>query len=357
MPEQPAGEKTEDASPRRRQDARKKGTVAKSQDLIGALALLACSFLLPGVIQNFATSLMIGLQGGLLRQPSDLSNGSLSRYIGSILGPAVLSILPLIFGMMVVGLVANFGQVGFVLSAETLKPSFEKINPAAGLKRLFSRRSVVEGLKAMAKMTLFGYLVYAAISSEWGKIIGISYVTPIQAGVVLGNLMHTILIRVSMLWLSIAALDYFFQRKEVDRQLKMTKQELRQEMKEQEGSPEIKIAIAQRRRHLLRGGIARKVKLADVIITNPTHYAIAIQYDRSAMHAPMVVAKGQDFVALKMRELAKESGVPIVENKPLARALYKQCEAGDFVPRELFGSVAEVLAYVYKTVKRVRSAA
>jgi flagellar biosynthetic protein FlhB len=137
----------------------------------------------------------------------------------------------------------------------------------------------------------------------------------------------------------------------------MTKQELKQEMKEQEGSPEIKSAQFQKRRQLLKGGMAKQLREADVLVTNPTHFAVAIKYERSKMHAPMVLAKGQDHLALKMREIAAGLDLPIVENKPLARALYAQCEAGDYVPRDMFGPVAEVLAYVYKTIKSRRKSA
>ncbi|MDI9639343.1 EscU/YscU/HrcU family type III secretion system export apparatus switch protein [Geitlerinema splendidum] len=224
-----------------------------------------------------------------------------------------------------------------------------------GFKRVFSRRGLVEGLKAMAKMAIFGWIAYSIIAKEWASLVGIAWLSPAGAAAVIGGLLHAIFVRIALVWLVIAALDYFFQRKEVDKQIKMTKDELKREMKEQEGSPEIKSAMYQKRRKLLKGGMATKVKEADVIITNPTHFAVAVKYHRNSMHAPQVIAKGQDYLALKIREIAEQVGTPIVENKPLARALYAQCEPGDPIPRDLFMPVAEVLAYVYKSTKRSRA--
>jgi flagellar biosynthetic protein FlhB len=161
--------------------------------------------------------------------------------------------------------------------------------------------------------------------------------------------MKGIALRIAATWLVVAGIDYFFQRKQVDRQLRMSKEEVRQEMKDAETSPELKMAQARRRR-MNRGRMMEAVKTADAIITNPTHYSVAVKYKPGKDHAPMVVAKGLDLLALKIREIAKEHHIPIVPNPPLARALYKECELGDYVPRELFQGVAEVLAYVYKTI-------
>lgn len=298
----------------------------------------------------------VGTLGSAVAQtPLDLTTASIGKQLMLLGMPVVLAVAPLFATVMAVGLASNFGQVGFVLSGEAMSPNLEKINPMAGLKRMFSRRATVEGLKATAKMLLFGYIAYAVIAQNWNQLVNLSSLHPVQAATQIGLVCHTILVRIALVWLVIAALDYWFQRMEVDKQLKMTKAELKREMKEQEGSPEIKSAQFQKRRQLLKGGLATKLKSADVLVTNPTHFAVAIKYERNKMHAPMVVAKGQDFLALKMREIAAAHKLPIVENKPLARQLYKRCEAGDYVPRDLFTPVAEVLAYVYKTIKRVRN--
>lgn len=356
MSEQSSAEKTEEATPRRRQEARRKGTVAKSSDLASALTVLAAALVLPPVTSRLAESALIAFRENLSRVPTNVSPGTLVGFTSAVAGPAILAAAPLILTMMAVGLAANFAQVGFVISAESLNPTWDKVNPINGFKRLFSMRSTFEGLKAVFKLFLFGYIAYATVASDWARIVGLGTISTAHAGQVVGQVAHTILWRIAVVWLALAAIDYFFQRKQVDKQLRMTKDELRREMKEQEGSPEIKAAQYQRRRKLLKGGLAARMKNADVVITNPTHFAIAIQYDRSKMHAPMVVAKGQDYLALKMREIASQMRVPTVENRPLARSLYKKCEVGDFVPREMFGAVAEVLAYVYRTVKNTRAA-
>jgi flagellar biosynthetic protein FlhB len=354
MAEQPAGEKTEEATPRKRQEARKKGTVAKSTDLAGALSLLVCGLLLPHVIRTLSSGLFTALNGTLVGPPGEISYSSVMRLFAAMLYPAFIAIGPLIFCLMAVGLASNFAQVGFVLSAEAMKPTWEKVNPLAGFKRLFSMRTTFEGLKAVFKLFVFSWIAYLVLKSEWATLVGLSYLPPAQAAMKLGGIIHTILVRIAGVWLALAIIDYVFQRKQIDKQLRMTKDELKREMKEQEGSPEIKAAMFHRRRKLLKGGLATRLKEADVVVTNPTHFAVALKYDRSEMHAPMVIAKGQDYLALKIREFAMDLDVPLYENPPLARALYKQCEAGDFIPRDLFPAVAEVLAYVYKSVKSAK---
>lgn len=357
MSEQQSGEKTEDATPRKRQEARKKGTVAKSTDLVGACGLLVAAIVMPSVVKGIGAGFWGGMAQTMGEIPHDLHSSSVLKFTGEIAKPLALASLPIFGVLMVVGLLVNFGQVGFVLSGESLKPSFSKINPGAGLKRLFSRRSVVEGLKASSKFALFSWICFAAIASEWQAIINLGGVAPSSAASAIGAVLQSILTRVAVVWMIVAIADYLYQRKEVEKQLKMTKDELRREMKEQEGSPEVKSALFHQRRKLLKGGMAKTLQEADVLITNPTHFAIAIKYKRNEMHAPMVLAKGQDFLALKMREIAAQHGIPIVENKPLARALYKQCEPGDFVPRDFFVPVAEVLAFVFKTAKSAKKSA
>ncbi len=350
-----AGERTEEATPKRKRDARKKGTVAKSTDLTGALTLLAASMAMPAFARAVGGGALSSFSQTVSQSPSGLTPHEILGFTRSIASPWIGALFGLFAVLVFAGLAANFGQVGFFLSAEPMSPKLEKINPAAGFKRIFSRRGLMEGIKALAKLAIFGLIAYGAVSNDWARLIGLAWLHPVQAVQTIAGILHGIMVRIALVWLVIAAIDYFFQRKEVDKQLKMTKTELKQEMKEQEGSPEVKSAQSQKRRQLLKGGLAKKLKEADVLITNPTHFAVAVKYQRNSMHAPMVLAKGQDFLALKMREIAGQLELPIVENKPLARALYKQCEPGDFIPRDLFGPVAEVLAYVYKTVDARRN--
>lgn len=349
-----SGEKTEEPTFTKKQRARKQGTVAKSVDLTGALTLMAVVAILPSALGVFGAGAMDGFRRALNNMPSSLAPGEISGFTLTLLQPALLLFAVIAGTAMAVGLAASFLQVGFVLTAEPMAPKFSKINPLEGFKRLFSKRSMFEGGKTLVKGLVFGWLAYDAIQQNWVSIIRLSWVAPHEAASNVGQMIWTIAMRVAGVWLALAALDYFFQKRMVHKELMMTKDELRREMKEQEGSPEVKAARFQKMRQMSKGRMGEAVKNADVIVTNPTHFSIAIQYDRSKMHAPMVVAKGQDYLALRIRELAAEHKVPIVPNPPLARALYKQCEVGDFIPRDMFSAVAEVLAYVYRTIKKVR---
>lgn len=354
MAESGGQERTEEATPKRKQDARKKGTVARSTDLTGALVLLAIGMVMPTVATMFASGLLPSFSLMGKNMPSDLDPHSIQQFIGNFLLQTLKPLALLVGTVMVVGVASNFAQVGFMLSGEPLSPKLEKIDPLQGFKRLFSSRSAVESLKVIFKSLVFGGLAYDVIKKHQDELVTLGWMNPAGAASAVGQLLHTILIRIAVAWLVLAALDYFYQRKQVSKQLRMTREELKREMKEAETSPELKGAMMQRRRKLLKGRITDTVPKADVVITNPTHFAIAIKYERSKMHAPIVVAKGQDYLASKIREIAKANRVPIVPNPPLARQLYKQCDVGDAIPRELFTAVAEVLAYVYKTLKRVK---
>lgn len=351
-----AQERTEEATPRRKQKARRKGTVARSSDATNAIVIVVLLAVLPMVGANLASSLLSGMRRSLLSIPEAATPSAILSFAMDFLKPAALSIAPVIGTALLVGLAANFLQVGFALSPEAMSPNLNKINPASGLKRLFSRKSLVEGAKAMAKSGLFAFIAYSVVRSEWNNLLNLSGLPAPVAMSVVGSILQTIFVRVAIAWLVLAALDYLFQRKEVDKELRMTKQELREEMKEMEQSPELRAAMASRRRKLSKGRMMESIKTADVVVTNPTHYAVAIRYDRSSMHAPKVVAKGVDYLALRIRETAAEHKVPILPNPPLARQLYKKCEVDDYVPRELFQAVAEVLAHVYTTLRKVRLA-
>ena len=347
-------EKTEQPTDRRKKEARKKGTVAKSVDMISAAVFMSVLIALPSVIKSGYEGFSKGFQNSLRVSTLDLSPANVSRASLAAVQP-MLPALVMVMGIaMTVGLVGNFAQVGFSFNAEAMTPKFNKLNPANGLKRLFGKQTVFELAKNLVKLFLFSWMVYTAIRDNWNQIGMIWTLTPLATMSVVGGLLRTILMRVGFVWLILAIADFAFQKKQVNDQLKMTKQEVRQEMKDAETSPELKGARMRQARKLSRMRMLQAVQTADVIVTNPTHYAVALSYNQGKSHAPVVVAKGVDHMALKIREIAKEAKVPIVENRPLARALHKQCEVGDFVPRELFQSVAEVLAYVYRMTKKVR---
>lgn len=337
-------------------EARRKGTVAKSQELTSSVAIVVLLMLLPAVLSNLGNALMMSLRTGVGNVPQDVSFSSLSRYGAAVLQGPALAIMPLLAAALVVGLGMNFAQVGFVASGEAMKPNFERLNPLSGIKRIFSPRAGVEGLKAILKVALFSYIAWVTIRANWDDLLGLGWGRTATMFVVIGSVMHAVFLRIAIAWLILAAVDYYFQRKQIEKQLRMTKQEVKQEMREMELAPELKGFIARRRRAISKTRMMEAAKKADVVVTNPTHYAVAIQYDPKKMHAPLVVAKGQDLIALKIREVASENKVPIVPNPPLARQLYKKCEIGDYVPRELFQAVAEVLAYVYRTMRRQRAA-
>jgi flagellar biosynthetic protein FlhB len=351
-----AGEKTEQPTPKRRQEARKKGTVAKSQDLNGAVVMLGLALIVPSATHALSEGFIRGIDSSMRGATTEFSYHNVQATLIAIAMPGLLGMFMIFAICMAFGLLVNFAQVGFVMSAESMKPSMAKLNPIQGFKRFFSMKSVVEAIKAIAKGLIFGYVTYQVIAGNWPTLVSLSYYTPSEAAMKVFEICHTILLRIAIVWLVIAALDYFYQRKDVEKQIKMTRDELKREMKEQEGSPEQKGERMRRGRKLSRGSLRDNVQKADVIITNPTHFAVAIAYKRNEMHAPMVVAKGQDFLALKIREMAKEFDIPIVPNPPLARTLHKNCEIGDFVPREQFAAVAEILAYVYKMIRTVKKA-
>lgn len=352
MSEHSSQERTEEATPRRRQQARKKGTVAKSQDLTSALVVFALVIALPPLVSNLGQACLLAF-GQSLRLPTEQFRAeTVGAQVWQVAQGPAMAMAPLLAVLMAVGLAANFAQVGFVLSGEALMPRFNKLNPLNGIKRMFSAIATMEGVKATAKSAIFGYIAWATIQGRWDQLVGLSWADPRVALAATGSLIHAIFLRVAVAWLALAAIDFFFQRKQVEKQLRMTKEEIKQEMKEQEQSPELKMAMARARRKLSRR-VAQAVASADVIVTNPTHYSVAIKYEPGKMYAPQVVAKGQDFLALRIREIAKEHRVPIIPNPPLARQLYKKCEVGDFVPRDLFQAVAEVLAFVYRTLKKV----
>lgn len=347
-------EKTEQPTDRRKKEARRKGTVAKSVDLISAAVFMSLLMAMPSMLQSGLRGFSDGFRGAVNSTTVDLSFSSMSRVASSAMMPMIPVLVIVVAICMGVGLVGNFAQVGFSFSGEALAPKFNKLNPANGFKRMFGKPALFDLFKSLIKLFLFSWMVYTSIRDNWDQLAGVWQLTPIASFTIIGQLTRTLLLRIGMVWFVLAIADYAFQKKQVNDQLKMTKEEVRQEMKDAESSPELKGARMRQARKLTRMRMSQAVQSADVIVTNPTHFAVAIKYDATKSHAPIVVAKGVDHLALKIREIAKDAKVPIVENRPLARALYKQCEIGDFIPRELFQSVAEVLAYVYRMTKKAR---
>ena len=354
MPEAGAQERTEEATPRKRQQARKKGTVARSMDLTSSLAMLVGLLLMPSALNDLQMGAETSIKAGLGTLPTSASLGEIGRQFSLCITPNLKGLGILMASLTFVGIGVSVAQVGFVLSGEALTPQFNRLNPIEGFKRLFSRNAWFEAVKALLKSGLIALLAYSAIMGAWPRLMAVGYV-PLQSGIIVASqAVRGMAFKIVAVWLALAGLDYFFQRKRIDRELRMSKQEIKEEMKEHDQNPEVKMAQARRRRQLARKSLMQAIRDADVVITNPTHYAVAIEYDADKSTVPIIVAKGADALAAKIRELAAANDVPIIPNPPLTRALYHQCDIGDVVPKELFQPVAEILAYVYKTLHRVR---
>ena len=347
------GDKTEKATPKKRDDARKKGQVAKSQDLGGAVVLLASLLALtsfgPASWGHMKNAMLRSLS--LISTPDVVQDGAVGRLLMSSLMDAALAAAPIALVCMVAGVVTGVLQVGWKPSAHALKPDPKRINPLSGFKNLFGMHFVFESAKTVVK-----FLVVGAIASfvlfgqldELGALVGLGPSELLQRG---GATVVTIAQRAGVGYLVIAVVDLMWQRYRHEKGLKMEKEEVKQEHKQQTVSPEVRGAIRRRQMQFARARMMADVPTADVVVTNPTHYAVALRYSNDAP-APVVVAKGQDIVAARIRAIATEHGVPVIPDPPLARALHASVEVGTEIPEELFGAVAGVLAFVYRTAGR-----
>ncbi|ANS74014.1 flagellar biosynthetic protein FlhB [Paenibacillus yonginensis] len=350
-----AGEKTEKATPKKKQDARKKGQVAKSNDVSAALVLLSSFFALLMFGGYYKQHLVDLFKDFFLnRLTFDVTSQSVMTMFGNLAVQVALMLAPIFGVVMVVGILANYIQVGFLLTGESLKPKFSKIDPIKGFKNIFSMRSVIELLKSIFKLLVIFVVVYITLSGSRDEISKLGNVSVEAAFNYTAKLAVDLGIKIGAALLLLAFADYMYQRYSHAKSLRMSKQDIKDEYKKMEGDPLIKGKIRERQRRMALQRMMQEIPKADVIITNPTHFAVALKYDGSEMEAPQVIAKGQDYVALRIKEIAKEHGIITMENKPLARALFQRTEIGDSIPADLFQAVAEVLAYVYKLKGKVR---
>ena len=345
-----AQERTETATPRRRQEARQDGNVARSPDLTAACVLFASMVLL----NLFGGDLMAGLKrivqamlsGSLLSHPVRPEGlGAIPAFGGTM---AAKALLPLILGVAVVALLATLMQVGLLLTVKPLQPKFSRINPAKGLQQLFSGRGGVRLLMSLAKVAIIGAMAGLVIFSQLSRITKLGELELRPICLLSWELLYGLGIKLSALLILLALLDYAYQRWQREKDMRMTKEEIKEEMKRMDGDPLIKQRRSRVARQLAMQRVAQAVPKADVVVTNPTHYAIALRYDAATMTAPKVVARGADYMALRIRQLAIANDVPLVERKSLARALYHAVDVGQEVPPEFFSAVAEILAYVYR---------
>ncbi len=342
-----AGEKTEEPTAKKRADARKKGQVARSQELNSAFVLLVGFFGLKllwdsiyGTIATYTTYVFTNLN-----QTVDTEN-ILHIFIGIVIILAKTA-FPIMIFIMLIGLAINFFQVGLNFNTESIEFKLDKLNPINGFGRIFSKRSLVELVKSFFKILVIGFFLYRFIHEQilaMPQFMFFDLTTSLALVAEIIFQMAFIVIGVIMI---MAVMDYGYQKWQTTQDLKMSKQEVKDEMKQTEGDPQIKGKIRQKQRQMAMARMMKEVPKADVIITNPTHYAVALSYEQG-MTAPVVIAKGQDLVAQRIKEIGREARVPIIENKPLARTLYAAVQVGDSVPQELYQAVAEVLAYVYR---------
>lgn len=345
-----AGEKTEKATPKKRQDSRKKGQVAKSQDVNTAIGLLAVflflsfagSSLIKGILSILEHSFQIYMQ-------VELTETSVKNVFLEMLKETALIVGPIMLVALIAGIMANYFQVGFLFAPESIQVKLEKIDPIKGFKRIFSLRSVVEFLKSILKLSIVGVITFIILWNRMDEILILSQKTIGSALIVLADLVIQMGLFAAGALLFLSLLDYLYQKYDFEKNIRMSKQDIKDEFKNSEGDPLIKSKIKQIQREMAMKRMMQEVPNADVIITNPTHYAVALKYDEDKLDAPYVVAKGVDYVAQKIKYIAKENQVIMVENRPLARALYSQAEIGDAIPEEFFKAVAEILAYVYRT--------
>jgi len=345
----PLQERTEPATPRKREESRKKGQVARSMEINSALVFLTALLVI-----RFWGPRMLDSVGGITREcfsafpTGDLLPPHVTRGFAALAWQTAIVVVPIMAAVMIVGFVSNAAQVGLIVSWEALSPDLNKINPITGLSRLFSVRSWVELAKSVAKVAVVGYIIYAFLRSEYPTVIGLVGVDYIQVGATLGSLCMKLLWRASLALIVIAILDYGFQRHQHEKNLRMTREEVKEEYKRTEGDPTTRSRIRQKQRAMARMRMMQAVPTADAVITNPTHLAIALKYDPDKMNAPLVVAKGARKIAERIKEIARRHGVPIVENVTLAQAIYKSAEVGDEIPATLYRAVAEILAFIYK---------
>jgi len=354
MSNEQTNDKTERATPRRREKERDRGNIAKSQDFTSSLMLTLSVTLIFAMGNNMLSS----MESMLTRAFNALNPNNIpDDDIVSVMSPYFqdfISIVALFFILLVIGAIVILRfQTGSLFAKEALKPNFQKLSPSSAIKALlnkiniFKPRQMVELIKSLIKTMIVAYVGFSVIMKRRDDLFSLIGADTSTGFSVVGSVILQLMISICIILLIIGILDRQYQTYEYEKSIKMTKQEVKDEMKDIEGDPKIKGKIRAFQMKIMQQKMMAKVPMADVVVVNPTHYAVALMYDPSKVPAPVVVAKGVDFVAFKIREIAKNNGIPIVENKPLARSLYKLVEVDNVIPAELYVAVAEILQYVY----------
>ncbi len=349
MAEESFQEKTEQATPKRREDARRKGQVARSNELSSVAILLAGLLILaalgPYMYNRLSLFTIDMLTHGYAIQLDGLN---MHRYALTWAAQYARIVGPVVVLLVVVALLVNYAQVGILCSVEALVPKPERLSPLNGMRRIISSKGLVELAKGLFKVGAVAFIAYITISGELDLMIGFMDMSVGQIMSLCGGLILRLGFRVAMLLLVMAVLDYAFQRYDYEKNLRMTHQEVREELKQQEGDPMVRARVRSLQREMSQRRMMADVETADVVVTNPTHVAVALKYAPESMRAPRVVAKGQRLMAERIKEVARQASVPVVENKALGRALYAAARIGDEVPEELYRAVAQVLAFVFR---------
>jgi flagellar biosynthetic protein FlhB len=350
MRENSGQERTEKATPKRRQQARRKGQVAISKEIPSVMILMTAMafFYFAGTWMFWNISEVIG---GVYQQLDTLrfdATADLSAFVMVMFNKVFLILIPFFVPVLIAGLAGNISQIGFEMHSEGMRPKLSKFNPISGMKKLVSLKSLVEMVKSLFKILIVGGIAYGVVKKEMTQFPALMQQEVGNIVVFIGMVSFRIFFFVCLALLVLAVLDYIYQRWQFEENMKMTKQEVKDERRQTEGDPKIKGRIRKMQMEMAARRMMEEVPEADVVITNPTHLAVALKFDAGQMVAPTVVAKGAGPVAQKIREIARDNQVPIVEDKPLAQALHKMVEIGEFIPAELYRAVAEVLAYVYR---------
>ena len=356
----PGGEKTEEPTAKKLEDARKEGQVAKSKEIANGLGLLALFLLLKIMVGSIGTSFLESFSMIYNRIPviCKLNGGAspmgdISVLLRTVMLRLLIILLPVLLIGFAVAFVSDLFQVKWRPTSKPLQPKFSKLNPLNGIKKIFSAQSLVELVKSVAKILLIAFVTYSYIKKKSGLLYALYDMSMMQAVNLIGETVIELGIRISAIYMIIAGADFMYQKYKFKNDMKMTKQEVKEEYKNAEGDPEIKGKIKARMREASQRRMMQAIPKADVVITNPTHYAVAIRYDTELAPAPIVVAKGSDYLAQKIKQIARENNVEIVEDKPLARMLYANVDVDKQIPPELYQAVAEILAMVYHAQGKV----
>lgn len=356
----PGGEKTEEPTAKKLEDARKEGQVAKSKEIANGLGLLALFLLLKIMVGSIGTSFLESFSMIYNRIPvicklngGTSPMGDISMLLRTVMLRLLIILLPVLLIGFAVAFVSDLFQVKWRPTSKPLQPKLSKLNPLNGIKKIFSAQSLVELVKSVAKILLIALVTYSYIKKKSGLLYALYDMSMMQAVNLIGETVIELGIRISAIYMIIAGADFMYQKYKFKNDMKMTKQEVKEEYKNAEGDPEIKGKIKARMREASQRRMMQAIPKADVVITNPTHYAVAIRYDTEVAPAPIVVAKGSDYLAQKIKQIARENNVEIVEDKPLARMLFANVDVDKQIPPELYQAVAEILAMVYHAQGKV----